>query len=857
MNNLLPIHLLCLLFLSIHFKTSIAYTPPESIAINCGSPAGTAAQDGRTWAGDNSSELLSSEDLKSSSTSKASTQDYAPQIPYMTARVSQSKFTYTFPVAGGPKFIRLHFHPASYSSTNASNSFFSVTANIHYTLLHNFSAFLTSRFLKQTYFYKEFCLNVEPESGLSISFTPSPGSFAFVNGIEVVSMPSNLYMQSREIPIVGQSQEFPLDNVTALEMVYRLNVDGQFISPVEDTGMFRSWSEDDDYIIGTTMGGDPYHMEVDIEYTVVPNYTAPTILYRTARSMGMNPDVNRNYNLTWSFPIDSGFNHLVRLHFCEIAPEITTINERVFQIFLNNQTAEDEMDIMVYAQATGVPIYKEYIVMVPELGKQGLWLALHPNSRTRPKYSDALLNGLEIFKLNKSDGSLAGPNPEPILDRNPRQIEPSLPMPEHPKKIRMALTIGAAVLGGAIVLYVLLYAIFRRRTALTSKISKSSEGTSWWWCPFSPAASELTKSQHLPSGLCRHFSLAEIKSATDNFSDALVIGIGGFGKVYRGQIDGGATTVAIKRLSASSRQGAHEFRTEIEMLSQLRHLHLVSLIGYCADHQEMILVYDYMAHGTLRDHLYNTTNPPLPWTQRLKICIGAARGLHYLHTGAKHTIIHRDVKTTNILLDDKWVAKVSDFGLSRLGPTDVSRTHVSTEVKGSFGYLDPEYYRRQQLTTKSDVYSFGVVLYEVLCAKPPLDKSLARNEMCLSEWARSYHKSGRLDQIVDPCLRDRIAPECLKKFEEIAYRCLLDQGIERPTMGDVVWNLEFALQLQESEEEGSGYKGGTDSEDSQFSACFVSGSTNGTVDGVSGSTGYSAMGLSGSVFSEIITPKGR
>ncbi|KAI8566833.1 hypothetical protein RHMOL_Rhmol02G0073200 [Rhododendron molle] len=298
------------------------------------------------------------------------------------------------------------------------------------------------------------------------------------------------------------------------------------------------------------------------------------------------------------------------------------------------------------------------------------------------------------------------------------------------------------------------------------------------------------------------FSLHEVLIATNDFDDELVLGTGGFGKVYKGLINHGATNtvVAIKRLNAQSNQGAEEFWTEVKLLSKFHHTNLVSLIGYCNENQEMILVYEYIARGTLASHLYKSSKEEsgrsishLTWAQRLKICLGVARGLDYLHTGTEQRIIHRDVKSTNILLDEKLAAKVSDFGLCKL-ITSQATTHVSTKVKATRGYWDPEYYITGQVTRKSDVYAFGVVLLEVLCGRPPLDDRLEEEQISLISWAKMHIERGKLDRIIDPSLNgEMITPRSLKYFAKLANNCLQPKPKERPTMSEVVESLEIAL----------------------------------------------------------------
>lgn len=880
------------LLFSIGAISAANYQPTDVILLNCGASASQALDsEGRQWTTDVGSKFASA--AANSVAATAATQDPSvSQIPFMTARIFRTPFTYSFPVAAGRKFVRLYFYPASYANLDASNAIFSVSSG-HFTLLNNFSAALTTEALNYYYVVKEYSINVL-ESTLNVTFTPSSNasnSYAFVNGIEVVSMPDIYDTADGSSSFVGQNYPFYVDNTTALETAYRLNVGGSNILGSNDTGMFRSWGDDLPYLAGGSQGS-PVILDQGLNITYppsMPSYVAPVDVYATARTMTPDNTVNVNFNLSWMFSVDSGFNYLVRLHFCEPFVEIFKVNQRVFDIYINNQTAMPGADVITWAKSNGVPVYKDYVTFMP-LGspQQDLWLALHPDVSTKPEYYNAILNGVEIFKINSSNGNLAGLTPVPLPKQdiiNPPSARPaskSRGSNSNHKGVIIGGGVGGVLTTALLIGLCIFVASHRRRLG---KDSRSSDGPSGW-LPISrygnsqsvgSAKTHTTGSyaSSLPSNLSRHFSFAEIKAATKNFDENLVLGVGGFGKVYKGEIDGGVTKVAIKRGNPLSEQGVHEFQTEIEMLSKLRHRHLVSLIGYCEDNCEMILVYDYMAHGTLREHLYNAQKPPLPWRQRLEICIGAARGLHYLHTGAKHNIIHRDVKTTNILLDEKWVAKVSDFGLSKTGPS-LNHTHVSTVVKGSFGYLDPEYFRRQQLTDKSDVYSFGVVLFEIICARPALNPTLPKEQVSLAEWALHCQKKGILDQIIDPYLKGKIAPECFRKFAETAMKCLCDQGIERPSMGDVLWNLEFALQLQESAEESGMALGGADIEGSFRISCEggkkdpnASPGFNGVVtdsqsSGITMSLGGQSLGSEDSdgltpsaVFSQIMNPKGR
>ncbi|CAN6242082.1 unnamed protein product [Urochloa humidicola] len=286
----------------------------------------------------------------------------------------------------------------------------------------------------------------------------------------------------------------------------------------------------------------------------------------------------------------------------------------------------------------------------------------------------------------------------------------------------------------------------------------------------------------------KDFTFRQLSHGTNDFSESAVIGRGGYGKVYRGVLADG-TVVAVKRAQKGSLQGSKEFFTEIELLSRLHHRNLVPLLGYCDEEDEQMLVYEFMSNGTLREHLSVRAEDPLDFPTRLRIALGSSRGILYLHTEADPPIFHRDIKATNILLDSKWVAKVADFGLSRLAPVPEiegsAPGHVSTVVKGTPGYLDPEYFLTHKLTDKSDVYSLGVVFLELLTGMQPI--SHGRN---IVREIVAANQSGMLLSMVDSRMGS-FHVECVERFGALALWCCRDETHTRPSMVEVVRELEM------------------------------------------------------------------
>lgn len=793
---------LLLLFLAAVGEAQLLETDSVSVLINCGSNS-TVTVNGRAWIGDSSPEIGSNLTLSSASQAKEATSTDSTLGPlYGSARIFTGGLNYTFrqlPV--GNYFLRLHFCPFSFEDRhNVNKSSFVVVAN-SLRLLSEFNVVdevstrqeLGSGSKNSSYLIREYLIPIG-SNGLVLKFVPDKGSFGFINAVEMVSVVGEPFSDS--ISMVGRSGSTSLNLNRGLETIYRLNVGGPEIQPRQDSGLWRPWEVDTSYMINPDAGVEIKNTS-NITYASMNDLiVAPLLVYETARTMYNAQVIEKKFNMSWKLTVDPGFNYLVRLHFCELVFDQS--NRRNFRIFINNKTAADNFDIYARAGGKNKGYHHDYIDAISSK-VSSLWIQLGPDTATGASGTDALLNGLEIYKLGRN-GNLAYTG---------KTSTSSNDSSGNTRRAHVLLWgVGTGLASVALLAVVIGFGIVIRRRM---KMNESTDRKSVWKPLFLNEAvlNSRGSGKGAPGGnknlngslICssarvgRRFTISEIRAATRSFDENMVIGVGGFGKVFRGEIDDG-TLVAVKRANPQSEQGLNEFETEIEMLSKLRHRHLVSMIGFCEEDNEMILVYEFMANGTLRSHLFGGNLPPLSWKQRLEVCIGAARGLHYLHTGADWSIIHRDVKTTNILLDEDFVAKMSDFGLSRTGPA-LDQTHVSTAVKGSFGYLDPEYFRRQQLTEKSDVYSFGVVLFEAVCARAVINPSLPKDQINLAEWALRWQRQRSLEKIVDPHLRGDYSPESMEKYGEIAEKCLLDEGRNRPTMGEVLWHLEDVLHLQE------------------------------------------------------------
>ncbi|KAE8690637.1 putative receptor-like protein kinase [Hibiscus syriacus] len=515
-----------------------------------------------------------------------------------------------------------------YGKYDLQQSTFSVSAN-HYAILHNFKISNASIPVLE-----EYLLNLNDPSFV-LKFSPMMNSFAFVNGIEVISAPDSLIAD-----------------------------EGTSLFPVN-----RTWIPDNDFLKDKAVAAKASTSTSAIKYpeTLTP-WIAPALVYSSLIEMAVAKasTIKTNFNVTWEMKVDKA------------------------------------LDLLSITGGLDVPYYKDIVVNASTF-TDGLTVQIGPLNQDTGTIKK-ILNGLEVMKMSNSADSLDG---EFGVDGTSSS--------SHKGTVAV---IGFAMMFGAFVGLGAMFIRWKRRPQDWQNWNSFSS----WLLPLhagdssflsKSAASQKSNFNSSTLGLGRYFSFAELQEATKNFDSSAIIGVGGFGNVYLGTIDNG-TQVVVKRGNPQSEQGITEFQTEIQMLSKLRH------------------------SVTDRDHLYGKDLPSLSWKQSLEICIGAGHGLHNLHTGTAQGIIHRDVKTTNILLDDAFVAKVANFGLSK--DTPMGQTHVSTAVKGSFGYLDPEYFRRQQLTEKSDVYSFGVVLLETLCARPAINPQLPREQVNLAEWAMQWRR---------------------------------------------------------------------------------------------------------------------
>ncbi|KAD1534175.1 hypothetical protein E3N88_23839 [Mikania micrantha] len=621
-------------------KCSLEFEPKDNYLIDCGSPTNSSVGD-RIFLSDTSNyHFLSNPDQESvNATNSQSIPSTYGSLLYTTARILNQTSNFTFSInQHGRHFIRLHFFPfdSDIQTYNLSTSKFSVSAQ-GFTLLKDFQpdANLT---------VKEYSLNITSDE-LVITFDPSANSFAFLNALEVISHPDEL------IPVSAQTVEPPRNHhnliTRALETVARINMGNQSVSPDNDT-LWRLWNSDGPFIKQNNFIRYVSNLSI-VNYTLNgPSVDiAPLSVYGTATKLDTELNPSALLNNTWFFNVDPGFSYLVRFHFCDIFERPPW--QLVLNVYLNSMSVAKDLNLgQRTSNIWGAPYFLDAVTRVSGNGMISVSIGTSLANGASP---ESFLNGLEIMKISNSNGNL-GEVDSRILSSTSRS--------KHKVWVIVASVAGALLV--VVSLVSLIFILCRRNRKKSSNTGNSTQEN------LSPNESTIFSK----SKIGYRFPLITIQEATDRFSESLVIGIGGFGKVYKGTLFDG-TKVAVKRGAPQSHQGLAEFKTEIEMLSQFRHRHLVALIGYCDERDEMIIIYEYMENGTLKNHL-------------------------------------------------------------------------------------------------------GMI--------------------SLVEWVKDLQMKGELEKIVDPYLVGKMKMESLKKFVDIADKCLADEGIYRPTMGDVLWNLEYALQLE-------------------------------------------------------------
>ncbi|KAJ0046812.1 hypothetical protein Pint_06174 [Pistacia integerrima] len=486
---------------------------------------------------------------------------------------------------------------------------------------------------------KEYSLNITSDK-LVLTFTPLANSFAFLNAIEVFSLPPELIPEGATT-IGSQTGNQNLQK-QALETVARVNMGNETVTRQTDP-LWRLWVADDSFLVHNGLAKFVSNVKaVNFTGEKTKEEIAPADVYGTATMLNSEPNPSTNANVTWIFDVDPGFEYLVRFHFCDIS---NTSQPILFNVYINSWYASHDFNLQKFTSKTiGAPYYMDSIIRVTDSRK--LSVSVGPSAIVEG-YPNAFLNGLEIMKVNNSRGSFD------VLESKSNFSTDS--------KMKVGLIVGlAAGLFVVVVLVLVLFLLCRRRKKLAQIGHSKAEDK---FGMNGGGATAIFSS----SKIGYRYPFVAIQEATENFNESLVVGVGGFGKVYKGVLRD-KTMVAVKRGGSQSHQGLAEFRTEIEMLSQFRHRHLVSLIGYCDEKDEMIIIYEYMENV---------------------------------------------------------------------------------------------------------------------------------------EWAINCQKRGHLEDIVDPKIMDQIKPESLKKFGEIVEKCLAESGLDRPSMGDVLWNLEYAFQLQGNEEKSS------------------------------------------------------